>query len=314
MVTRVYPRREFLRYSGTLLGAGATSLAGEPSTAGAPSFSGPLQDRPNAGDPQQLTIQHVIDLIIGKCVDKPLQQTVDTVKTGDPSQNVKGIVTTFLATCEVVENTVKLGANLIITHEPTFYSHLDETDWLKNDPVYLSKRRLIDESKIVIWRFHDYWHMHRPDGIMTGVLKELGWESYADPGRSQLCTIPAMPLRGLATLLKGKLGLKSLQVVGNGEMPCRRVAFLVGAAGGRLQMLSLATPDVDVVVVGEIDEWETSEYARDAARQKRNKALIILGHANSEEPGMKYLAEWLRPLLPGINIAFVPAGDPFRLM
>lgn len=72
--------------------------------------------------------------------------------------------------------------------------------------------------------------------------------------------------------------------------------------------------DVDVVVVGEINEWETSEYARDAVRQKKNKALIILGHANSEEPGMKYLAEWLRPMLPAIGITFVPAGDPFRLM
>jgi putative NIF3 family GTP cyclohydrolase 1 type 2 len=301
-----------LKLSSYLASGGAVSLAAGSSAVGAAIYSDPSQDRSSPGGPQQLTIQQVIDLIIGKCVDKPLQQTVDTVKTGDPSQSVRGIVTTFLATCEVIEKTAKLGANLIITHEPTFYSHLDETDWLKSDPVYISKRRLIDENKIVIWRFHDYWHMHKPDGIMTGVLKELGWESYADPGRNNLCTIPAMPLRSLAALLKEKLGVKSLQVVGNGEMTCRRVSFLVGAAGGRMQMLSLASPDVDVVVVGEIDEWETSEYTRDAAWQKKNKALIIVGHANSEEPGMKYLAEWLRPLLPGIKITFVPAGGPFQ--
>ena len=78
--------------------------------------------------------------------------------------------------------------------------------------------------------------------------------------------------------------------------------------------VSPASPDVDIVVVGEINEWETSEYARDAARQKKSKALIILGHANSEEPGMKYLAEWLRPMVPSIKITFVPAGDPFQLM
>ena len=313
-MTRNCPRRDFLKYSGLLIGVGAASPAVASSTPGAAISPGSSHYHQGLGDPKQMTIQQVIDLIIGKCVAKPLQQTVDTFKTGDPSQSVRGIVTTFLATCEVIEKTVQLGANLIITHEPTFYSHLDQTDWLKNDPVYVSKRRLIDEHDIVIWRFHDYWHMHKPDGIMTGVLKELGWESYADPGRNNLCTVPAMPLRNLVALLKEKLGAKSVQVVGDVEMQCRRVAFLVGAAGGRMQMLSLASPDVDVVVVGEINEWETSEYARDAVRQKKNKALIILGHANSEEPGMKYLAEWLRPMFPAIGITFVPAGDPFRLM
>jgi putative NIF3 family GTP cyclohydrolase 1 type 2 len=313
-MTRNYPRRDFLKYSGLLLGAGAGMPAARSSTTGGASSSSHFQDRSSSVGPQQLTIQQVIDLIISRCAAKPLQQTVDTVKTGDASQHVSGIVTTFLATCEVIEKTVQLGANFIITHEPTFYSHLDETDWLKNDPVYISKRRLIDEHNIVIWRFHDYWHMHKPDGIMTGVLKALGWEGYADPGRRNLCTIPSMPLRNLAAILKEKLGAKSVQVVGDGEMQCRRVAFLVGAAGGRMQMLSLASPDVDVVVVGEINEWETSEYARDAVCQKKSKALIILGHANSEEPGMKYLAEWLRPMLPGIRITFVPAGDPFQLL
>jgi putative NIF3 family GTP cyclohydrolase 1 type 2 len=314
MEVRVCPRRDFLRYSGLLLGTSAVSRSGSPASSSAEVLSGPLQNQASALDRQQLTIQQVIDLIIGKCVEKPLPQTVDTVKTGDPSQNVRGIVTTFLATCQVIEKAVKLGANLIITHEPTFYNHLDETAWLKNDPVYLAKRRLIDENRIVIWRFHDYWHSHRPDGVLTGVLKQLGWESYSDPKSNQLCTIPAMPLRSLAMMLKDKLGLRSVQVVGNGDMQCRRVALLLGAAGGRPQILSLASPDVDVVVVGEINEWETCEYARDAVCQSMNKALIILGHANSEEPGMKYLVEWLRPLLPGVEINFVPAGDPFQLM
>jgi hypothetical protein len=63
-----------------------------------------------------------------------------------------------------------VGANLIIAHEPVFYSHLDQTDWLRRDTVYNAKRRLLDEHHIVVWRFHDYWHMHQPDGILTGVL------------------------------------------------------------------------------------------------------------------------------------------------
>jgi putative NIF3 family GTP cyclohydrolase 1 type 2 len=39
--------------------------------------------------------------------------------------------------------------------------------------------------------------------------------------------------------------------------------------------------------------------------------LIVVGHANSEEAGMKYLVEWLQERLPDVPIAHVPAGDPF---
>ena len=63
---------------------------------------------------------------------------------------------------------------------------------------------------------------------------------------------------------------------------------------------------------GEVREWETSEYARDAVAQGRDKALIVLGHAKSEEPGMAYLVEWLQPLVPGVTITHVPVGDAFR--
>ena len=53
--------------------------------------------------------------------------------------------TTFLATRAVVQRAVDVGANLIITHEPVYYGHRDEVDWLADDPVYQAKRRLIDD-------------------------------------------------------------------------------------------------------------------------------------------------------------------------
>ena len=79
-----------------------------------------------------ITIQQAIDAIIsavpGAAVPgTPPQDTVDTVKIGDPAQPLTGIVTTFLATVEVIEQASQLGANLIITHEPIFYNHRDES-------------------------------------------------------------------------------------------------------------------------------------------------------------------------------------------
>ena len=68
---------------------------------------------------------------------------------------------------------------------------------------------------------------------------------------------------------------------------------------------------VDVLIAGEIDEWETNEHARDAHLQGRRRGLIVTGHANSEEAGMRWLADWLRPMFPLVPVHHVPATNPF---
>jgi hypothetical protein len=49
-----------------------------------------------------------------------------------------------------------------------------------------------------------------------------------------------------------------------------------------------------VVVAGEVPQWETYEYVRDAVSQERKKAIVFIGHINSEESGMKFCADWLK--------------------
>jgi len=56
--------------------------------------------------------------------------------------------------------------------------YLDETDWLQGDKVYSFKKDLLEKHGIVVWRFHDYWHSFRPDGILMGVLVAMGWDKY----------------------------------------------------------------------------------------------------------------------------------------
>jgi putative NIF3 family GTP cyclohydrolase 1 type 2 len=94
-------------------------------------------------------------------------------------------------------------------------------------------------------------------------------------------------------------------------MVCWHVALLPGHSGGVSQIEMIGQAGVDVLVCGEVAEWETSEYARDAVHMGLAKALIVVGHANSEESGMLYLVDWLKPLLPGIPITHIPANDPF---
>ena len=266
-------------------------------------------------DGSKPTMQDVADICIEDTTGTPLAQTIDTFKAGDPSKEVTGIVTTFLATLEVLRKTHKIGANLVITHEPTYYNHLDTVDALKEDPVYRAKSRFIQETGIVIWRFHDYWHLHKPDGIINALVTRLGLQ-IIDPKDKRLYTVPELTFEELCQRCKDKLGISNLRVVGNPHMKCGRIGLFAGWGGamGEPQITLLSKRGADVVICGETAEWTTCEYARDAVASGIDKGLIVLGHANSEEPGMQDVVKWLQTRLPGIEINHIPAKDPFRLV
>ena len=57
-------------------------------------------------------------------------------KAGNPDTPVKGIATTFMATLDVLQRSAAAGKNLIVTHEPTFWNHQDQTNDFSGDPVY----------------------------------------------------------------------------------------------------------------------------------------------------------------------------------
>lgn len=296
----LWNRREFV--STLLSAAGGSALFMIPA-------SGITKDlwQPDQG----LTVQQVMNLILKSIPNAPFDKTVDTIKSGDPDQKVTGIVTTMFATDEVIEKTAKLGANFIIAHEPTFYNHTDDTAWLENDAVYRYKQNLLNKHKIVVWRFHDYIHAHKPDGVLTGVLTKIGWEKYYNSDNPGVITLPSTSFGSITELVKTKLGIPHVKVIGNKSQLCQRILLAPGAAGGKIQIEAVRKEKPDVLICGELNEWETSEYIRDLRYMGLKTSLIVLGHIVSEEPGLEWLVEWLQPQLPGIPVTHIPSNDAF---
>jgi putative NIF3 family GTP cyclohydrolase 1 type 2 len=261
-----------------------------------------------------LTVQQVIDLIMKDVPRTAITKTVDTLKAGSPTQPVTGIVTTMFATIEVIEKAIALGANFIIAHEPTFYNHLDETQWLENNEVYHYKYDLLIKNKIAVWRFHDYIHLHVPDGVRIGVVNALGWEKYYDSQNPRVLTLPPITVRDLVMHAKEKLGINTVRILGDQSQMCQRILLMPGAAGGMRQIEALNAEKPDVIICGEISEWETGEFVRDARLKGQALSLIILGHVPSEEPGMEWLVSWLRPKVPGTKITHIQATNPFTFI
>jgi putative NIF3 family GTP cyclohydrolase 1 type 2 len=262
--------------------------------------------------PKRLTAAEVMQRVIAATGATPPASTVDTLKAGDPSTVVTGIVTTFMDTYPVLEQAVASGKNLIITHEPTFYNHPDDQSALAADPVQQQKLTYIREHHLVVWRFHDTWHMRQPDGILAGMVAQFGWKQYQSSTDPHHFTLPPTTVGKIGSALQAKTGARAIRIVGDPAMAVTDVELMPGASGSDRQIKALEQENVQLLVAGESREWETVPYVVDAAAEGRKKALILLGHEISEEAGMDECASWLKTLFPGVPVEFISAGEPFH--
>jgi len=281
-----------------------------------------------------MTVRELTDAIIQKtgAPRLPEEHTCDRLISGSWDMEVTKIATTFMATVDVIRRAAEAGVNFIITHEPTWFTGMDGTDWLQEDEVYQAKKALIEQHNIAIWRFHDHMHMAREDGIFRGFEQELGWEQYrmAPPttdtlgfgitGKPDGCyELPETTLRGLVELFKTKMNMNVVQIIGDPEMKVSRVGVLPG--GGSLGLGTEHMPmrymrlrNADVLICGDITEWTLPAYVRDARQLGFNRAILVLGHERSEEPGMKHLGSWLSDIVDGTPVVFLDAEEPFSYL
>ncbi len=239
--------------------------------------------------------------------------TVDTFKAGNPAARVTGIAVTMMATLDVLQRAAAKGHNLIITHEPVFYSHRDVTDVLASDgdPVFAAKKKIIADNRLVIWRFHDRPHAMKPDMIRAGMIEALGWATHQQADNAALFNLPSTTIGDLASELRETLGAKTLRIVGDPSARVSRAAITHGFPGFGANRAALRLPGVEVLVMGEDHEWETIEYAVDAVTAGLLKGLIVLGHVPSEQSGMELVARWLRTFIDEVPVEFIPTADPF---
>jgi putative NIF3 family GTP cyclohydrolase 1 type 2 len=257
------------------------------------------------------TAEQIVGTIIKNTGSSIIPNTVDIFKEGDPATPVTGIITCMFATRDVLKQAVAKKCNLIIVHEPLYYNHLDQTENFRNDQVYLEKKRFITDNKLVIWRFHDYIHSLKPDGIETGMIRKLGWQNWLVKGTTNQFILPETTLTELLKSLKKVFPGNAFYVVGKPDMKLTNVRYAAGAPGSATHIRLLEDKNTDVVIAGEAQQWETYEYTRDAVDQGKNKAVIFLGHINSEEAGMDYCSTWLKSFIKEIPVYFVECGSSF---
>jgi putative NIF3 family GTP cyclohydrolase 1 type 2 len=259
-----------------------------------------------------LTASQVVDRIKNKVGVPWKSETVDKIVAGRADVPVHGIATTMMATFDVLQRAAAAGKNLVITHEPTFYSHFDTPDGFRDDSLYKEKQAFIAAHDLAVFRFHDHWHLMNPDGIQTGMMRELGWQKNLVAPEKWRYEFPSTSLEQFVASMKQRLNVRSMRVVGDPKLPVRRVATRWGYASLLPDLRTLLDrSDLDLLVIGETREWELIEYVQDQISAGRHKALIVVNHVVSEQAGMKYCAEWLRAFVSEVAVDFIATQEPF---
>ena len=237
-----------------------------------------------------------------------------------------GIVVTCWASYEVIERAIELGANLIICHEALFWNHGDNVDWLtqEGNPVYFRKRDLLERGEITVWRDHDYMHACTPigegrygDGIYYGLASQLGWldNCYSFMGKPTMFEFRAQPFSEFLNGLLAKLNLNGARIIGSRDVTVRRVYLCEHVMGKRDNAIitTMESEDIDVAIPLELIDSTLTAYVRDSAFSGRPRAIVSLGHFNTEEPGMQWLTTWIRSMLNGaVACTFIQSGDMFH--
>jgi putative NIF3 family GTP cyclohydrolase 1 type 2 len=277
-------RREF----GTLLGAGAATLA--------------------AGDllAADLSAGEVIARVRSH-VGIPWNEKTyrDTYKIGSPDTRVMGIASTFMSTLDVLQRAHAAGLNMVITHEPTFWSDADLIPPVANDPLYKFKLDFAARNNMVVWRFHDHWHARKPDGIFEGWNRALGWEKYLAAGDVRRWNIPPSTLGAVARHIATSLKSRSVRVIGDPALPVARVGRGAHVIAGNMTAL----PQVDMLIVSEAREWDSLEYIRDTVLSGQKKGAVVISHEAGEEAGMDNCANWVRSFVSEVPVQFIETHD-----
>ncbi len=255
------------------------------------------------------------------------ETTRDKVLFGDPSKECTGIVTTCWASAEVIRKAHEAGANLIICHEALFWNHGDKTDWLNDqrNKVFLEKKELLESTGIVVWRNHDHIHSGIPigngeyvDGIFYAFAKEMGWDQYIVKGNEKMYPttfeIPETSVENIGKQMLQTFNLNGMKVIGDINAKVSKVFICAHIMGKDNDLITKVDKEnIDLLISLELIDYTVSEYIHDSSIFGENKAIVTVGHFNAEEPGMKYMTQYLESAIGSkIPSQFIQSGDMYQ--
>jgi hypothetical protein len=204
-----------------------------------------------------------------------------------------------------LEKAVDLGCNLFITHEPTYFDHLDADQTVFRLSGAVAKREFLTASGLVVLRCHDLWDMLPGIGITDSWGRFLGLGKAVRTGRYvrsyALQPQTASNFAGTLALRLAPLGQPGVQLLGPGEKRLESVALGTGAITPVLEMLTELEVDAVIATDDGIDYWRDGALAIDL-----DIPIFVVNHPVSELAGVAALAGHLQATFPDVPVHHIP--------
>lgn len=250
--------------------------------------------------------------------------TVDKIIIGDPGTVIKKIGTCWMSTWETCKKAVNAGVNVLVTHEPTFYTHRDldevpgfldkKSDYVKEQ--YLSqiekKKKWINDNRLVIIRNHDTLDALPERGIPFALGEFLGFKNSDIIASRTYYNVYKFDKQSASSFASGMAGkLKELGQPGvafYGD-PAREVSSVGIGTGWICDPMEFADlkPDVFVAIDDVIKTHIQTVFAADTGHP-----LIVVNHGTSEEMGMRSLNQIIKEKYPDIDVIHFNEGCTYK--
>jgi putative NIF3 family GTP cyclohydrolase 1 type 2 len=251
-------------------------------------------------------------------------KTVDRFIIGNPETAIKKIGTCWMSDWKTCKKAVESGVNVLITHEPTFYTHWDldekEGDYFASPEytkkLYLDqvgeKKKWINDNGLVIMRNHDTLDALPEKGIPFAFGQFLGFSNsdiIASRTYYNVYKLKKQTASSFARILAGKLkelGQPGVAFYGDQTREIASVGIGTGWICDPMDYADLK-PDVFIAIDDVIRTHIQTVYAEDTGHP-----LIVINHGVSEEMGMRSLNQIIKQKFPDTDVIHFNQGCTYK--
>jgi putative NIF3 family GTP cyclohydrolase 1 type 2 len=251
-------------------------------------------------------------------------RTVDRFIIGNPDTIIKKAGTCWMSDWKTCRKAVESGVNVLITHEPTFYTHWDLDE--KSGDYYASpaftkqqyleqvekKKKWINENGLVIIRNHDTLDALKDNGIPFALGRFLGFSNsdiMASRTYYNVYKVNSQTASVFARKVAGKLseiGQPGVAFYGDPDRLIGSVGVGTGCICDPMEFADLK-PDLFIAIDDVVRTWTQTAYAADTGNP-----LIVINHGTSEEMGMRSLNQIIRQRFPELEVVHFNQGCTYK--
>lgn len=231
---------------------------------------------------------------------------------GRRNKEVRAVYIALDATDNVIEEAVRLGADLLLTHHPLIFKKLNRV----NTDDFIGRRvcELI-RNDISYYAMHTNFDVM---GMADAAADELSLRdrqvlnvTYEDDISKEGCgrvgkLMECMSVAALAELVKEKFHVPNVRVYGELGDIVEVAAVMPGSGGDYIR--DALNAGADVMITGDIDHHE----GIDAVAQ--GIAIIDAGHYGIEKLFISYMEEFLKRELPELELYKAEVREPFIVL